>query len=70
VPFDIFFGVFLKHWAWKLTAASAIAEILFVKTGFNLALQASFVFTVVTYQTACTGILISFATDTIDSTGS
>ncbi len=70
VPFDIFFGVFLKQWAWKLTAASAIAEILFVKAGFNLALQTGLIFTVITNQTACTRILISLATDAVNPAGS
>ena len=48
VPFDIFFGVFLKQWAWKLTAASTVDEILFVKTSFNFAFQASLALAVVT----------------------
>jgi hypothetical protein len=49
VPFDIFFGVFFKLGAWKLTASPAIAEILLVEAGFNLALQTGFIFAVIAY---------------------
>jgi hypothetical protein len=48
VSLDILFGVFFHLWAGKLTAASTVDEILFVKTSFNFAFQASLALAVVT----------------------
>jgi hypothetical protein len=55
--------------AWKLAAASAVAEILLVKTSFNLAFQAGLAFAVIAYQASCTGILKFLAAYAVDSAG-
>jgi hypothetical protein len=68
MSFDIFFGMFLYQWAWKLTAASAVAEILSVEASFNFTFQTGFAFAVIAYQTACTWILVFFTADAINST--
>jgi hypothetical protein len=70
MPFDIFFGVLFHQRAWKLTAASAIAEILLVKTIFYLAFQAGLAFAIIAYQTTCTGILKFFTADAVNPTWS
>ena len=68
MPFDIFFGVFFHQWAWKLTATAAIAEIFRIKTGFYFTFQAGFAFSVITNKTSCTGILIFFTANAVNST--
>jgi hypothetical protein len=69
MPFDIFLRVLFHQGAWKLAAPSAVAEVLLVKAGLDLAFQAGLAFSVIAYQTACAGILKFLAADTIDSTG-
>lgn len=67
MPFDILFGVLFHERAWKLAAASAVAEIFGIKTSLYLALQTGLTFTVIANQTSCTWILIFFTADAIYS---
>ena len=67
MPFNILFRVLFHLWAWKLAAASAVAEVLLVKAGLDLALQACLALAVVVYQATCTGVLEFFAAYAVDS---
>ena len=70
MPFDVFFGVLFHQRARKLAAASAVAEVFGIKTGFYLAFQTGLAFAVVAYKTASAGVLKSFAADAVYPAGS
>ena len=67
MPFDLLFGMFLDLRAWKLAAASTVAEILRIKTCLDFAFQAGFGFAVITDETSCAWVLVFFAADAVDS---
>ena len=48
MTFNILFGMLFHQGTWKLAAATAVAEILLVKTGLDFTFQTGLAFAVIT----------------------